>query len=384
MPKTALWVRIVLVSSVLGSLVAAACAPKSSPPPAASAPLTSAPAAPLAAPGPAQPPSAWDGVVAAAKKEGTLTVYGSAFVGDISRRISREFEKQYGIRLEVLAGGGNQLLEKIRVEQKIGKPIGDIMGSSGGSISQLVIDGLGAGTARELPALADKSVFETDPAFSPGGEILAFAWDVSPTIINTNLIKPQDEPRAWAEFLEPRWKGKILTPDPRTTGSTAFYYSLRFFKIIDLDYLRKLAKQEMTMWSGNNREAIKMVARGEYPVYLFGPMDGVAPLVAEGAPVKPLAMKEGNAASMRGITAVKNSSHPNAAKLFLNWMLSPEGQKAFHQEARMKPIRKDVPDFSIPQARFEGAKIIYRTWEAEEWSDKDMKAKTMMQVFGEK
>lgn len=371
-----------LVALVVLLAALSACAPAVTPAPAP------APAAALPQPkAPSLTPeeAAWAQVVAAAKKEGSVIVYGSAFVADIGRRMSREFEKQYGVRLEVLAGGGNQLAEKVRVEQKIGKPIADIMGSSGGSIGQLVMDGLGVSTAKELPELRDKSVFITDPVLSPGGEILFYALDISPTVINTNLVKPQDEPKSWYDYLDPKWKGKIMTPDPRTTGGgSAFYYALRYFKAIDMDYISRLAKQDMIIWKGNNREGIKMVARGEYPSYLFGPMDGIAPLIAEGAPIKALAMKEGNTASGRGVTMVKNAPHPNAAKLFINWLLTVQGQTIFHEESRMAPFRKGLPDFSIPQARLPDAKVVTRTWEFELWMEKDMKAGTMVQVFGDK
>lgn len=378
--------KIIPIIIVVLLVALSACAPKVVP---TQAPSTAPPASvpggtAQTAPQPSAQDAAWDKVVAAAKKEGTVTVYGSAFVADVSRRMTRDFEKQYGIRLEILAGSGNQLLEKVRVEQKIGKPIGDIMGSSGGSITQFVTDGLSIDATKELPELRDKNIFTADPVYSPGGEIIFFAWDVTPPIINTNLIKPQDEPKSWLELLEPKWKGKILSPDPRSTGSTAFYYSLRYFKVIDLDYLQRLSKQEMGMWQGNNREGIKMVARGEYWMYLFGPMDGIAPVMAEGAPIKGIAMKEGVPMSGRGIAMVKNSAHPNAAKLFLNWMLTKEGQTAFFEEAKMQPLRKDVTDFTYKPSQLVNAKLLPRTWDSEEWSQKEMKTDTMKQIFGDK
>lgn len=379
------WLGVGLVALVLSAMLLAACAPKATPPLRAPAPSSVQPtAAPQAAPKASQQPSAWDQTVAAARKEGTVTVYGSAFVADIARRVSRDFEKQYGIRVEMLAGSGNQLLEKVKVEQKIGQPIADIMGSSGGSVTQLVLEGLTVGTAKDLPELRNKDNFLGDPMYSPGGELIIFAWDVTPSIINTNLIKPQDEPKSWYDYLNPKWKGHILSPDPTATGSTAFYYTLRFFKVTDLDYLRGMAKQEMAMWKGNNREGIRMVARGEYWIYLFGPMDGIAPLAAEGAPIKGLAMKEGDVFSGRLVAQVKNAPHPNAAKVFLNWLLTPEGQVAFHEEAKITPFRKGIPDFAIPQARLPGVKPIARTWASEEWADKDMKAGTLLQIFGSK
>ena len=112
---------------------------------------------------PSSEDAAWTKIVKAAKQEGTVTIYSVAFVGDTSRRIAQDFEKQFGIRVEILVGSGAIILEKIKIEQAMKRQIGDIWNSrSASSIAELVLIGGAESIAGELPALRDKGAFKAE------------------------------------------------------------------------------------------------------------------------------------------------------------------------------------------------------------------------------
>ncbi len=370
---------------VIAMLMVASCVTATRPAP---APTTSVPAVieptPVAKPATVTEDDNWAKIVAAAKKEGAITIYSTAFVADVGRHISTEFQKEYGIRVDILAGNGSILLQKILVEQSMKAQIGDVFNIGGaGSTSDLIIRGGADKIADVLPVLRDKSVFKVDPVYSPGGEGIVWVLAYSGVNVNTNLVKPEDEPKSYMDLLNPRWKGKIVSADPATTGgSTSFYYILRFNKVVDLDFYRQMAKQDMAIWRGNPREGAMMVARGEYFMEIGNSTDTVGPIMGAGAPLKTLSLKEGVGGYLGNIVIPKGAPHPNAARVFVNWLLSVQGQQVYAKIANSTPVRKDVPDYIHPRAQLDNPKVIPQTWEMQEWAVKDMAAKTMEQIFG--
>ena len=371
---------------VMALVILSACTPQTPP---ASTPVPSTPvqtSVPTSnIPLPTSQDAAWTNIVKAAKQEGVVTIYSVAFVGDVGRRISQDFTNQTGIRTEILVGSGAILLEKIKVEQAMKRPVGDLWNSrSASSIAELVLLGGADSIAGGLPSLRDKAAFKIDPVYSPGGEAVVWAMGYGDAVINTKQIKPEDEPRSYKDLLSPTWKGKILTQDPRTSGGTIFYANLRYHKVLDLDYFTRLAQQDMAIWGGSATEGHMKIARGEFPMLLAGTTDIAAPIIAEGGPLKVLTPEDGNSAGLGAVVAMKGAPHPNAARVFVNWLLSQEGQRSYAEAASVTSIRKDVPDFTNPVARVTPKKIWARNWEMEEWARKDLAAKTMEKIFGSK
>ncbi|MDO8634832.1 MAG: extracellular solute-binding protein [Dehalococcoidia bacterium] len=376
--------RLFLTGILVSLIIVLGCAPKvSSPQPAPAsqaAPVAVASASNLSSITPQD--AAWDKVVATAKKEGVLTIYSTSFVADTGRRLANDFQNRYGIRVEVLASSGRTSLEKIKVEQQIKKPIADVMQSSAGSVTELFLSGLAASVWKELPVMQDKSAFLVDPLYSPGGELVQHNLYFTAPAINTRVVKPQDEPKSFKDMLEPRWKGNMAAADPAATGSTALFYLPIYYKALDLDYWRSYARQDINIWGGSSAESARMLGRGEWAFYLANTTDVYGPLVAEGAPIKMLDMKEGTGAAGHFVVAIKDSPHPNAAKLFINWLLTPEGQLAYVEPTRGTAIRKGMPDFSIQGTKLNPPILWSRTWEFEEWSNKEIKLGNVAKIFG--
>ena len=129
----------------------------------------------------------------------------------------------------------------------------------------------------------------------------------------------------------------------------------------------------------------QMVARGEYSLSPAVGTTNVAPLILEGAPLKQLEMNEGITTVMNTVSVIKNSSHPNAAKLFVNWLLTKEGQTNYLKgTGGVSSVRKDVPDFSFPGLLGRPQKPLPRTWEVAQAQNVMQKEGIAEKLFGAK
>lgn len=376
------WIIILIALSLVS-----ACAPK--PQPVGTAPP--APVAPAKAtvptsnlPPPTSQDTAWSGVVEAAKKEGRLVIYGATPFANAGREIMATFSARYGIPVDLLLLGGRQQVEKLKVERSIKQPIADIIQTGVTSATEIVLDGLSESAVRTLPVLRDRSLFYVDPVYGPQEQIIGFSMTLLGPLVNTNLVKP-DDIKSWRDILDPKWKGRITMSDPRSTGTGLNLFStLTYHKVLDYDYFRRLAQQDVRLSGASNRETYTQVARGEYAIDFAAGQNTIAPFIMEGAPLKVLAPEEGNTSQLEPVMLAKDPPHPNAARVFINWLLSQEGQEAYNKTVSSQPLRKDMPDFSPEKVKVNPKKIWNRTWEAAEQSNKDLKSGITVEIFGKK
>lgn len=283
---------------------------------AALAPLAAA-AGPAAAQAPAD--AEWKKVVDAAKKEGKVVVYNGAVGTPTLPKIAAAFEGKYGVRVEVLEARASELRERIRTEQAAGKVLGDV--SHNGSTT----------TALQLA----EGIFQPHgPLPNAGKPVPPFAVDdirvpiyVIPygILVNTEMVKPAEEPKSWKDVLDPRWKGKILADDMRALGGGAVFFMVMQQKF-GREFHEKLAQQQPHM----NRELrgnYRRVARGEYPVYIPFTLPDILDL--KGLPVKVILPPEGSPYVRFDGAIFKNAPHPNAARLLVDFFLSDEVQTIF-------------------------------------------------------
>ncbi|MDO8637642.1 MAG: extracellular solute-binding protein [Dehalococcoidia bacterium] len=369
-------------------LIMVSCAPQ--PAPTLTPPAPRPTTAPVAAPTSNLPPStsqdaAWAKVVESAKKEGTVTIYSFYYVADIGRAIAKAFQDRYGIRVEILAIAGRQTVEKVKVEASMKQLVADLVNTGVSSATELSVGGFGENIFRELPNLKDRNAFLIDPVYSPNGDMVFASLTMVAPIVNTRLVGPQEEPRSFNDFLDPKWNGHILAADPRAGGGGLFNIitTMKHFKILDDAYWRKLSPQ-LQLFGGSQQELYRMVARGEYKIGLPASDSAVAPIVAEGGPLKFVSMDEGDVAQGESVMLLKGAPHPNAGKLFMDWILSPEGQEIYARSASTNPLRKGVPGFALPAASVNSKKIVSRTWEAAQAGNDYQKAGLLETLFGKK
>jgi iron(III) transport system substrate-binding protein len=276
--------------------------------------------APLAAARPAAAQGAgdaeWKKVIDAARKEGKVSMYTGAVGSPALPKIAAAFEAKYGVRLDVLEVRASELRERVRTEQASGKVIGDV--SHNGSTSTGLQ--LAEGTFQPhgpLPNLKRPvAPFAADDMRVP---IYVIPYGV---LVNTDMVKPADEPRSWKDLLHPRWKGKILADDMRALGGGAVFFMVTFQKL-GKEFHDKLAEQQPHM----NRELrgnYPRVARGEYALYIPFTLPDILDL--KGLPVKAIVPTEGSPYVRFDGAIYKNAPHPNAARLLVDFFLGDEVQ----------------------------------------------------------
>lgn len=285
-----------------------------------------------------------------AKKEGKVTIYGSA-TGDTSRELSKAFKNKYGIDLEFLVGRGDEIFEKLLRERRAGLYLADA--AIGGASPFFDIPGL-KDIAVPLEPLVQEEV--KDPTRWRAGKISflderksIIALVANPahyTSINTELIK-EGEIKSFNDLLAPKWKGKIVINDPTINGRGQewFVFMLReaYGKEKGTDYMKKLALQE-PMISRDGRLQVEWVAKGKYPVGLGLKTTMMTSFIQVGAPIKFIAVKEG-APLITGslnLYAFDKPPHPNGARLFLNWILSREAGEIMQRTSGFTSERADV------------------------------------------
>ena len=263
----------------------------------------------------AQTDAEWQSVIAAAKKEGKVVLY-NGIPPRIARSAADLFEREYGISVDIISARSSSLRERIRTEQAVGRNIGDVVANGIGSATTLKT----GGALQAHPALPN--VADLKPPFTGDGTLVPFRVGFYVMLINTNLVKPQDEPKSWMDVLDPKWTGKILMDDPRASSQGYVFFEALLAKY-GRSYHEKLAAMK-PMIGREVAEDLKRVGRGEYALYF--PMQVADYLDLKGLPLKMIAGSEGSPYVELVYSMQKGAPHPNAARLFLNFMLSREVQ----------------------------------------------------------
>lgn len=294
----------------------------------------------------------WNKIVEGAKKEGHVVLY-SAFVGlPMHQELKKDFEAAYGITVDVLEARASEIRERIRIEQTAARFVADVS-ENGRTATTLqitqdhVFDPFGP-----LPGLGHlKPEFHADEIRLP---IFAIVYGI---LVNTRLVKPEDEPKSWLDLADPRWKGKILSDDFRALGGggVLFYTLMEKF---GRDFMDKLAKQDL-QFSREIPANERRIARGELPIYLPDSLTAIPTL--KGLPVKFVAPKEGLPYIGYDLALLKNAPHPNAARLLMEHYLGQKMQQSF-ANLGLLPVTTDVlPNVDSSVAELEKSKLLGTT-----------------------
>lgn len=307
----------------------------------------------------------WEKTLALARKEGKVVVYGGDISGEMRYQLSKAFFEKYGIIAEIEAGRSVGLTERVNMERKAGLYLPDL--TTGGMKTSLFVTYKPGGMVEPieqfliLPEVKDPKYWWNGLRFSDNDHTcLVFNAYVTLAIaINTELVK-EGELKSFYDLLQPRWKGKILMNDPTLPGIASSWMGF-CIKVLGVDYLRGLARQEPTILR-DERLHTEWLARGKFPVATTPLTVTFAEFQSLGAPIKRIEMAEG-AQLTAGIACVifmNKAPHPNAAKVFLNWLLTKEAQTIWCRIVGTQSGRLDVPtDFLTADIiRKEGIKYL--------------------------
>jgi ABC-type Fe3+ transport system substrate-binding protein len=313
----------------------------------------------------------WERTLDAARKEGQVAVYISGY-----EAILPDFEKEFpDIKVVAVTGRGNQLGQRLLAERRAEKYLADVVSAGANPNYQQfyaakALDPIRA--ALILPEVADptKWYLKKHQYSDPEGQYV-FNYVGSATYgainYNTKLVDPKEIKSYW-DILDFKWKGKIEARDIREAGPGAgnsrfFYYHSE----LGAPFIRKLfGEMDVTLFR-DFRQGPDWLATGKYAICFFCDADV---LKQQGLPVDtfgPHAFKEGGGLVQQfgTVALVNRAPHPNAAKVFINWLLSRRGQTALQRrtsaaESPADSLRIDIPKDDVPMQarRLDGIKYL--------------------------
>ncbi len=312
---------------------------------------TAAPAK-ATAPGKADWEQKWDAVQAGARKEGALSIWTTS-TSQLRAALVPPLKEKFGINLDMLTGNQGELLQKITAERHAGKQTVDMtLFSPVGYLDYLKPHGMITPLANQvlLPDVKDDKKWLNGkfPLFDKDGTVVALTSAYfSYLLINTQLVK-EGEIKSYRDLLNPKWKGKIVMYDPTAGPSAAEtfvnYVVPRFMGAKEGEkFLRDLTKQDLAFLR-DRRLQVEWVARGKYPIAIAPAGSVVDELAAAGAPITYVRPEEGGllAVAASCLAIMKDAPHPQAAAVFLNWVLTEEGQRIFSAGFPAPPRRLGV------------------------------------------
>ena len=252
----------------------------------------------------------------AAKKEGKTIIYGTV-VPQVMGLIQSGFESKYGIKTEYWRADATKVIDRVLTEWRSGKPGFDIVIGARGPLA--------LGKEERVYAKYSPAATASFPAKFKDKDGQLIAWRITPVgiLYNTELVKATEAPKSLDELLDPKWQGKISMPDPSRHASTAQYlWNLQQVKGDKwMDFAKGLAKQKPMLMESYSTVP-NAIVRGEahlgisyiqYTVQTKGPIS--------------FASIEHVFADPSDAALSAKAMNPNAAKLFIEYLCSPEGQK---------------------------------------------------------
>ncbi|HEY1372861.1 MAG TPA: hypothetical protein VGH50_10370 [Candidatus Binatia bacterium] len=323
--------------------------------------------------GAAEQSSEWDRTVQAAKKEGQVTVYVHSTYAPALE--SGAFQKAFpDIKLVTVSGVEFDLERRFMAERRAGKYLADVFMvgvlRSYNFYQAKLLDPIKP--ALLLPEVVDESKWwgKAHRYADPEKRYLfryVGSSQLGQVYYNTQLVNPK-EFSSFRDFLNPKWKGRMEMRDIRApgTGGSAirlFYYSPE----LGPEFLRRLLTDTDMKFFRDRRQGLDWLATGKFALCFW--CEGAEGGKQQGLPVDSLGlMKEGAAlsAGQGFITLINQARHPNAAKVFVNWFLSRDGQinfqKALAQSEDGGPdsLRTDIPkdDVHPKYRRMDGVKYL--------------------------
>src|SRR5579871_1031068 len=292
-------------------------------------------AAPLRAQAPATTPITPE-LIAAARKEGKVAFY-SAMDLPVSEKLARAFEAKYsGMAVRVERSGSERIFQRVAQEMASNIHACDVINSADAShfiafkregwLAPFVSDEM----AQQFPGLY------RDP---DGLFITTRVW-LSSLGYNSELVKPEDAPKSFADLLDPKWTGKIVKAHPAYSG-TIMTATFQIVRDLGWEFLEKLAKQKV-MQVQSSTDPPKKLALGERAIMADGNDYNLVQLKEEGQPVEVVYPTEGTPLVTGPSGVFKAAPNPNAARLFQNWMHSLEGQQVLVDFAAQHSVHANI------------------------------------------
>lgn len=304
----------------------------------------------------------WSDTLAAARKEGTVVVVGSP--DPVMRKeVIPKFTERFGIPVEFVAGRSSEIGSRLVIEQKAGAYTVDILMVGIGTLTRTFYPEKMLGPLKPL-------LFHPE-AVAPSKWKTGKLWFVDPEerfvlrvfnrvggfmFLNTDYVRP-GEIRAARDLLDPKWKGKVSTDDPTVAGTGA-NQAAEFLLQFGEEFLKKFYVDQKPGMTRDRRQISDWLARGTYPICLSCRDDDLKPLQEAGFKIVEVMQMADIGGRIGGspwwLAVPSKMPHPQAAKIFANWMISKEALEMYSRSYGNPTLRTDVDESfidreSIPQ-----------------------------------
>ena len=259
---------------------------------------------------------------AAAHDEGTLTWYIAQVDAQTAEKLGRSFTQSYpGVNVGVIRTTGQVAFQRLLLDIKNHTPQCDVFSAT--DISHLptlkerkqLMEFAPANAEALLPAFKTLS----DPGFSYITNAVRYFL-----IYNKDKVKPEDAPRAWTDLLDPKWKGRVATGHPAFSGCTGTW-ALGLKKVHGWDFFEKLSKNNPRI-GRSAVDPLTLINAGECLVGVGAAANAYAS-IDKGNPIGVVHPSDGLVVCVTPSGIPASAPHPNAAKLFMEWLLSPDYAK---------------------------------------------------------
>ena len=290
----------------------------------------------------------WAETIQKAQEEGELIING----GSATRRarpVYDRFEQIFGINVFAQGGDSGPVIDRIIAERDAGRFTVDLWQSGLTSmLGRLAPQDLLEPMAQHfiLPEVQDPSLWYggRHPFSDPDGLVFKFAANAQAQYTsaryNTNLVSPEEYESITSlwDFVDPKWDGKIISQPPATVGTSIA--EIFFIPGLGIEWIEKFVEREV-FYITEEQVIVDAMLQGEYALCLLcnGPAARLDELVPIGAPIGHFRGKENwidpinlsGGGSHATIAMANPPAHPNAAIVYINWLLSREGQSTIHQ-----------------------------------------------------
>lgn len=292
----------------------------------------------------------WEQTIRAATREGKVVISGPT--REVWRKELLTFEQEFpGIKVEYTGANSRDFWPRIFRERELGQYLWDLRV---GGVDPQVFEAKNRGVLDPVrPVLALPEVVEdrnwfggTDALFYDRDKkyVLGFVNYISfVAYVNRDAI-PETELESIKDLTQPRWKGKIVIQDPR--GGAGLTSIQTLLKIYGESTLRDLLRNQDIVVASDLRQQAEWLIRGRYPIAMGITPDAFLAFQDQGLKLNIRAIPDGGVALSTGTGGIQlfhRAPHPNAAKVFVNWLLTKEAQTRLSAATRQNSLRVDVP-----------------------------------------
>jgi iron(III) transport system substrate-binding protein len=272
-----------------------------------------------------------------AKREGTVVLYTSLAPTE-SKPLAEAFEKKYGVKVELWRALSDKVVQRVVTEGQAHRHAVDVVETNGPEMEMIAREKL-------LDRFESPYIADLPPQAVPKHRLwVPDRLNFFVVGYNTQKVKRSEIPPTYEGFLDPKWKGRLGLEATDSEWMGALLHEWGDAKATD--FMKKLAAQEPSLRKGHILLA-QLIASGEIPVGLTLYQANVLSLKRKGAPIDFVPVQP-VVARPQGIGVAKEAPHPNAALLFADFVLSPEGQKLYESMGRVPAsmkVRSELNDF---------------------------------------